>query len=224
MGGKDKFTIIEEEWLGNKVKGQSGTWYENVSLGLALSVYRNLRENYEFRLRYDDAGKFFQKEMELKRTYRQVSSKYELKLMSLNRKLKRDRSPLPEVGQLIENGKFRKHLSLTGLYYHLSRYGESISRPALIAAITLFASTLFWGMQRDPSLEPHFIGLEKVGNAAQWLIAFERSIADFIPFLSLGSDIKAGIIDYVIKIFGGGLTFVLLAIALRRKFERKYTR
>jgi hypothetical protein len=54
-GGKDRFTIIEEEWLKNKVKGQTIIEYENVSLGLVLSVYRNLRENYEFRLRYDDA-------------------------------------------------------------------------------------------------------------------------------------------------------------------------
>jgi hypothetical protein len=51
-------------------------------------------------------------------------------------------------------------------------------------------------------------------------------IADFDPILSLspGSDIKVGIIDYVVKIVGGGLTFGLLLIALRRKFERKYTR
>jgi hypothetical protein len=40
----------------------------------------------------------------------------------------------------------------------------------------------------------------------------------------MGGDVKQGIIDYIIKIFGGGLTFVLLTIALRRKFERKYTR
>jgi hypothetical protein len=37
-------------------------------------------------------------------------------------------------------------------------------------------------------------------------------------------DIKEGIIDFIIKIVGGALTFDLLAIALRRKFERKYTR
>jgi hypothetical protein len=40
----------------------------------------------------------------------------------------------------------------------------------------------------------------------------------------LGSDIKIDIIDYVVKIVGGALTFVLLAVAFRRKFERKYTR
>jgi hypothetical protein len=33
-----------------------------------------------------------------------------------------------------------------------------------------------------------------------------------------------GAIDYIIKLLSGTLTFVLLAIALRRKFERKYTR
>jgi len=33
-----------------------------------------LRENYEFRLRYDEAGKFFIREMELKRRYREVIS------------------------------------------------------------------------------------------------------------------------------------------------------
>jgi hypothetical protein len=33
-----------------------------------------------------------------------------------------------------------------------------------------------------------------------------------------------GVVDYIIKIVGGVLTFGLLAIALRRKFERKYTR
>ncbi|MGA9842093.1 MAG: hypothetical protein WBQ25_07235 [Nitrososphaeraceae archaeon] len=32
---------------------------------------RNLRENYEYRLRYDEAGKFFITEMELKRKYKE---------------------------------------------------------------------------------------------------------------------------------------------------------
>jgi hypothetical protein len=56
------------------------------------------------------------------------------------------------------------------------------------------------------------------------LKSFERSFADFIPLLPMGSEIKVGVIDYIIKIVGGALTFGLLAIALRRKFERKYTR
>lgn len=54
--------------------------------------------------------------------------------------------------------------------------------------------------------------------------AFERSFADFLPFLSPPGDIRLGVIDYIVKIVGGVLTFGLLIISLRRKFERKYTR
>lgn len=38
------------------------------------------------------------------------------------------------------------------------------------------------------------------------------------------SDIKIGVIDFIVKIVGGAVTFVMLGVALRRKFERKYTR
>jgi hypothetical protein len=38
------------------------------------------------------------------------------------------------------------------------------------------------------------------------------------------SDTKIGIIYFIVKMVGGGLIFVLLGVALRRKFERKYTR
>jgi len=56
------------------------------------------------------------------------------------------------------------------------------------------------------------------------LKAFQRSIADFILILQLGGDTKIGAIDYVIKLVGEAVTFGLIAIALRRRFERKYTR
>ncbi len=56
-----------------------------------------------------------------------------------------------------------------------------------------------------------------------WMKAGERSLADFLPLLSLGGDIKVGLIDYIIKIVGGAVTFGLIAIDLRRRFERKYT-
>ncbi|MBD0359379.1 MAG: hypothetical protein ICV56_01520 [Nitrososphaeraceae archaeon] len=61
-------------------------------------------------------------------------------------------------------------------------------------------------------------------NVNHLLKSFERSFTDFIPLLPMGSEIKVEVIDYIIKIVGGALTFGLLAIALRRKFERKYTR
>jgi hypothetical protein len=56
-----------------------------------------------------------------------------------------------------------------------------------------------------------------------WLKSFVRSLGDFLPLLSMPSDIKIILIDYVIKIIGGAVKFGLIAIALRRRFERKYT-
>jgi hypothetical protein len=64
---KDRFKIIEERWLEESRENL-------INLEGAMAVYRDLRENYEFRLRYDEAGKFFTREMELKRNYREVLS------------------------------------------------------------------------------------------------------------------------------------------------------
>jgi hypothetical protein len=143
------------------------------------------------------------------------------------------------TGIVKQNGWLKRNLSLTGLYYHFSKYGESIVRPTIIGAITVGLSTLFWLTQNNPTAEPSLSAISKhsshmsnfinmtylsVWNNTHVLKAFERSFADFLPLLSLGSDIKVGIVDFIIKIVGGALTFGLLAISLRRKFERKYTR
>src|SRR5215216_1447120 len=103
--------------------------------------------------------------------------------------------------------------------------------------MTIGLSTVLWLTQSDPTLQPslsqnnpsssnisNFTGTDYFTDSSHLLKAFERSVADFIPLLSLPSNIKVGVIDYIIKIVGGALTFGLLIIALRRKFERKYTR
>jgi hypothetical protein len=139
-----------------------------------------------------------------------------------------------------QNGRLRRNLSLTGLYYHLSRYGEDLLRPTLVGIAIVFGSTLFWLIQNNPTAEPslsvvskhsshnisNFINMTylSVWNNTHVLKAFERSFSDFLPLLPQGSDVKVGIFDFIIKIVGGALTFGLLAVALRRKFERKYTR
>jgi len=104
-------------------------------------------------------------------------------------------------------------------------------------------STLFWVFQNNPTGDPsttlylnstelditkkksdNFINSTQIWNNTHTLKAFERSLADFLPLLSMPSDTKIGITDFIVKIVGGGLTLVLLGLALRRKFERKYTR
>jgi hypothetical protein len=94
--------------------------------------------------------------MELKRKYREgpnispVKRKLWLKL-----KLKGDISPIPNIENiLIENGRLRRNFSLNRLYYHFSRYGESIWRPTVIGVITVGLSTLFWLIQNNPTIEP----------------------------------------------------------------------
>ena len=237
-GEKEKFKVIEEEWLEKLAKGeineQQNTQQESTTLESVITVYRNLRENYEYRLRYDEAGKFFIKEMELKRKYTYsptLSRRFKVKLYELYEKIRGDSSShLPQIEyKLRKNNLVERNLSLTGLYHLFSKYGESIVRPTIIGVITIALSTLFWLTQADPTKDPSlskFVG-------AYWILhpntnylerAFERSLADFLPLLSLPSDIKVGVIDYIIKIVGGALSFGLLIIAFRRKFERKYTR
>ena len=181
-------------------------------------------------IEYDEAGQFFIREMELKRKYREVVSS------------KDDRFEF----KVKQNNWFRRNLfSLTCWYYHLSRYGESVWRPAPAGVVIVLLSTLFWLTQSNPILEPSlstiecnpnvisdatrngtskFIGLceNGSGNHTHWLKAFERSIVGFIPLLPLGSNIKVGIIDYVIKIVGRSVVFALIAVSLRRRFERRY--
>ncbi len=60
-------------------------------------------------------------------------------------------------------------------------------------------------------------------NGSQWLKVGERSLGDFLLLLSMPNDIKIGLSDYVNKIVDGAVTFGLIAIDFKRRFERKYT-
>jgi hypothetical protein len=70
----DRFKIRDERVLEEKIKEKDVHTTKDFNLGSIKAVYRNLRENYEYRMRYDEAGQFFIREMELKRKYREVVS------------------------------------------------------------------------------------------------------------------------------------------------------
>jgi hypothetical protein len=76
-------------------------------------------------------------------------------------------------------------------------------------------------MQSNPTLQPtlstnahfsysNFSGVSNATNHIQLLKAFERSLADFLPIVSIGSDTKVGIVDFIIKIVGRALTLFFL--------------
>jgi hypothetical protein len=74
--GEKTFLIIkifEERYIENLL--YSNNEVKDLNLGSILVVYRNLREYYEYRMRYDEAGEFFIREMEVKRKYREIYSK-----------------------------------------------------------------------------------------------------------------------------------------------------
>ena len=79
-------------------------------LGGVLSVLRDLRDNYEYRLEYEGAGKFFVQEMEMKRQYEDVDG-----------------------GSKIRSRCWR-WFSLTRVYGLSCRYGESLWRPSVAMA------------------------------------------------------------------------------------------
>jgi hypothetical protein len=163
--------------------------------------------------------------MELKRMYTYsptLACRFKVKFYDLYIKLRRNNNQLPQIEPKIrKNNWLEKNTSLTGLYHLFSNYGESIVKPTIIGAITVGLSTLFWLIQNNPTVEPslsfiakntshfiannsshmynitsNFINLTQIWNNTHSLKAFERSLADFLPLLSLPGDIKVGVIDY----------------------------
>jgi uncharacterized protein YjbI with pentapeptide repeats len=98
---------------------------EEVNLESVKAIYRNLRENYEYRLRYDEAGEFFIREMELRRKYSE------------------------RQGNIIETDPIRRHCSLTG-FYHLASYGEKFRLPLALSIMVIVASIFLWPLHFNP--------------------------------------------------------------------------
>jgi hypothetical protein len=154
-GGKkvkeDEFKIVDERQLEKEIKEKDGhtTKDSNLGLGSIIGIYRDLKENYEKRHRYEYAAKFHIREMELQRKYREVQSEEENNSLEIK-----------------QNNWFRRNLlSLTGWYYNLSRYGEDYTRPLLVALSILLISTIYWSMQTDPAtLHPKYSGPSQLGD------------------------------------------------------------
>jgi hypothetical protein len=182
-----------------------------INLQSVLAIYRNLRENYEYRLRYDEAGKFFLREMEIKRKYIETFGNNLLNYY--------------EGYNVKRTNGLRQSSSLTGIYYNLSRHGESILIPTIVGIIIVTLSVMLFVTQANPMSEyslHSFIGLHQMSNSTQWSKSFDRAMVDFIPLLNFNSSFHLGSVDYVIKLVGGVFTFGFIAIALKRRFERKY--
>ncbi len=181
-----------------------------INIQTVLAIYRNLRENYEYRLRYEEAGKFFLREMEIKRKYQET--------------VNNDIRNYYRGYHVTIRSDFTKSLSLTGIYYNLARYGESILIPVVVGISVIIITTLLFALQLNPMDEFSLFKSDQfhqLSNRTQVGIAFDRSLTDFMPIFFGNSAYKIGTFDHLIKLLGGIFTFGFIAIALRRKFERK---
>lgn len=119
------------------------------SLSDTLAACRNMRESHEYWLMYSEAGKFYVREMDLKRKYRQN----------------------------IYNGKVtraRLHgcLSLIGGYNLLCRYGEGLRRALASLFVLLAASTTLFFLMPEASTAHG-------DHVSQIAAALERTLAAF---------------------------------------------
>lgn len=190
-----RFIIFDEKLLENNEP--------NLDLNSVLDVYRNLRENCDYYLRYDDAGGFFIREMELKRKFSQTTSL--------------------AGSQTTKKNRIFSRFSITGLYGLLSQYGHSTYR-SLFSSLVIFTFFLSFFLSNNfcdfkPILEFNFEMLSEC-QIANFDETFNRTISGFFPFYTLhNGDLVTS--DIVLRLLMLPISGMFL-ISLKRKLERKF--
>ena len=167
---------------------------EEISIEGIASEYRNLRENYEFRLRYEEAGKFFVREMELKRNYSEIFT---------------DNSRTSK-----QKNWFNRNFSFAGAYFHLSKYGESYQRPLGLLILLIILPTFYFWLNEITNLESE--EWNKILPSLE--SSFTRTLSVVSPFFNLQENT---IIDYILRILLIPILGMMF-ISLRRKLERRF--
>ena len=184
-----RYKIIDEKMLENKEE-------PDLDLESVMDVYRNLRDNYDYQLRYDVAGEFFVREMEIKRKYKK-------------------NKPSASVKTLHKNC-LRQRVSILGVYNLIAQYGHSYYRPIFAAIPILLVSTLYFVTRG------HFdYGVLLTNLHSQEIVkdAGIRSLSSFFPFYTFNK--YNTIADFLLRIIllpVSGSFF----ITLKRKLERKF--
>ena len=191
-GGNDGYTVFDARELKDNPSKSN--------LTLVLAVYRNLRENYEFQLMYEEAGQFFIKEMELKRIY------YQDRNNNNTTKVK----------------NWKRYFSVTNCYNILCSYGESFKRVSAWS-IALFVSALLYffivsdisELAQNKSLRNADYVTEVTKNLfPRFEISLERTLGSFFH-------IEGRLADYVVRVASLPILGTMF-IVLRRRFERRF--
>ena len=192
-GDPDKYLIYDAKKL-----------QENLNHGKLTSIlatYRNLRENYEFRLMYEEASQFFIKEMDFKRIYFEESS---------------------DKG-IVKIPKRKRYLSLINIYNIFCQYGESLTRVVLWISLLFIGSTLYFFICPDTSILEKIKPMGDIDYSKEitynlWFriqVSIERTLTSFLQINN------HNLFDLMIRIVSLPL-FGMSFVVLRRKFERKF--
>lgn len=194
-GNSDRYEVYDAREL---IKNS-----ENFGLGSVLSIYRSLRENYEFRLMYDEAGQFFVREMELRRNYHEDrNDDYKTKLRPI----------------------YYRYLSLTSFYSYLSKYGESVRRTFFWAGLIFSLASIYYWLHPDLNTVMQNYSLKDVEHASKMIhdeplirlkFTLERTFSSFFQIES------KDLADYLVKISSIPVLGNLF-IVFRRRFERRF--
>jgi hypothetical protein len=190
---------IRDEWLIEENIKKKTKESPN-SLESVIAEYRNLRENYEYNLRYEEAGRFFIREMELRRKYKPKSSSLSSSLFLS--------SSLVADNKIEKKNFFERIFSFAALYYFVSDYGESTHKPLAITISVFFIATLYFWYLKGWSTDTETIS-----------DSISRTLTALFPFFSLPEDY--GLLDVVLRATMIPLAG-LLFITLRRKLERRF--
>jgi len=166
---------------------------DDLTLDNVLAVYRGLRDNYDYHLKYEESGKFFINEMRLRRI---IGRRHIVEKLYGLRGLKM------KLSDIIEK-------AVMWAYEMLALYGESYTRPILWAIILIVLSSLIrpaWLWMQNPSWMPEVDFILKQVKTS------------ILVFFQLQWDTKTlTIVERLLSIPILGT----LILALRRKLERR---
>lgn len=222
-----KFKVFDERMLEKGLKNKRyQKSFPSTNIGNILSLYRNLRENFEFNLRYNEAGRFFVREMEIRRKYSEypdppTSNGGKLRNTIIKKCIKHFKTNSESI--IIKENWFRRNLFPLGLYRSTSKYGESLFLPTLLLSILILSSFSFWYIVGNSNLYFRFVtcfeDTEFSRDSMDIWFALERSFSGVVPLLNFNESVCLA--DYWFKILGT-IILGLIFIALRRKFERRF--
>ncbi len=184
----NKYKIVDEKMLETKDDPE-------LDLEGVMDVYRNLRDNYDYQLRYDIAGEFFVREMEIKRKYKKNNS---------------------STITTITKNPLEQRISILGIYHLIAQYGHSYYRPIFTAVPILLLSTLYFLAKGHLDLNTFSSSLHSQEDIK---IAVVRSLSAFFPFYTFSK--YNTIADFLLRIILLPISGSFF-ITLKRKLERKF--